>query len=137
MFYDETLLMIHRKKLMKKIFIVTTFLVLLFSSVLWVRHARLEKRDSEARKSLTEVYELETAYKAMFGHYTDNIYAIVFIQDTLVTDGGKANYFVSLDEATDSTFRATAVSVVDFDGDGQFSQWQVDETGNIIEIVED
>ena len=85
----------------------------------------------------TAMTELETAYKAMFGHYTDNIYAIVFIQDTLVTAGGKANYLVSLDEATDSTFKATAVSVIDFDGDGQFSQWQVDETGNIIEIVED
>lgn len=122
---------------MKKTLIAITFLVLLSSGVLWIRHAKLEKRDSEAQKSLTEVYELETAYKAMFGHYTDNIYAIIFIQDTLVTDGGNANYLVSLDEATDSTFKATAVSVVDFDGDGQFSQWQVDETGNIIEIVED
>ena len=122
---------------MKKTLIAIIFLVLLFSGVLWVRHSRLEKRDSEAREALMEVYELETAYKAMFGHYTDNIYAIVFIQDTLVIDGGKANYLVSLDEATDSTFKATAVSVVDFDGDGQFSQWQVNETGTIKEIVED
>ena len=38
--------------------------------------------------------------------------------DTLVTDGGKAYYLVSLDEATGSTFKATDVSVVDFDGDG-------------------
>lgn len=98
---------------------------------------QLERRNLEARESLMEVYELETAYKAMFGHYTDNIYAIVYIQDTLVIEGGNANYFVSLSEATDSTFKATAASVVDFDGDGQFSQWQVDETGNIIEIVED
>lgn len=122
---------------MKKTLIATTFLVLLFSGVLWIRHARLEKRDSEALESLKEVYELETAYKAMFGHYTDNIHAIVFIQDTLVTDGGNANYLVTLEKATDSTFKATAASVVDFDGDGQFSKWQVDETGNIIEIVED
>lgn len=122
---------------MKKTLIAITFLVLLFSGVLWVRHSRLENRDSEARKALMEVYELETAYNAMFGHYTDNIYAIVYIQDTLVTEGGNANYLVSLDEATDSTFKATAVSVVDFDGDGQFSQWQVNETGTIKEIVED
>lgn len=122
---------------MKKKLIAIALIVLLLSGILWLRYSRLEKRDSEARKALMEVYELETAYKAMFGHYTDNIYAIVFIQDTLVTDGGKANYLVSLDEATDSTFKATAISVVDFDVDGQFSQWQVDETGNIIEIVED
>lgn len=122
---------------MKKILVLIAFLVLLFSCILWLRHARHEMRDSEARKSLMEVYELETAYKAMFGHYTDNIYAIVYIQDTLVTDGGKANYFVSLNEATDSTFKATAVSVIDFDGDGQYSKWEVNETGSITEIVED
>lgn len=122
---------------MKKTLIAITLLVLLSSGVLWIRHARLEKRDSEARKSLTEVYELETAYKAMFGHYTDNLYALVFIQDTLVTEGGKANYLVSLLEVTDTTFTAAAISVVDFDGDGQLSQWIVDETGTIKEIVED
>lgn len=122
---------------MKNKLIAIALIVLLLSGILWLRYSRLEKRDSEARKALMEVYELETAYKAMFGHYTDNMYAIVFIQDTLVTYGGKANYLVSLDEATDSTFKATAISVVDFDVDGQFNQWQVDETGNIIEIVED
>lgn len=122
---------------MKKILIAITLVVLLLSGILCLRHSRLEKQDSEAWKSLMEVYKLETAYKAMFGHYTDNIYAIVYIQDTLVTEGGNANYLVSLDEATDSTFKATAVSVVDFDGDGQFSQWQVNETGTIKEIVED
>lgn len=122
---------------MKKILIAITLLILLLSSILWFRHARLERRDSEARKALMEVYKLETAYKAMFGHYTDNIHAIVYIQDTLVTEGGRANYLVSLREVTDSTFMAVAVSMVDFDGDEQFSQWQVDETGNIIEIVED
>ena len=122
---------------MKNKLIAIALIVLLLSGILWLRYSRLEKRDSEARKALMEVYELETAYKAMFGHYTVNFYAIVFIQDTLVTYGGKANYLVSLDEATDSTFKATAISVVDFDVDGQFNQWQVDETGNIIEIVED
>ncbi len=122
---------------MKKILIAIAIIVSLLSGILWLRHSRLEKRDLEAQKALMEVYELETAYKAMFGHYTDNIYAIVYIQDTLVTEGGNANYLVSLDEATDSTFKATAVSVVDFDGDGQLSQWQVNETGTIKEIVED
>ena len=49
----------------------------------------------------------------------------------------KANYKVSLLEVTDSTFTATAVSVVDFDRDGQFNTWTVDETGTINEIFAD
>lgn len=121
----------------KWIILTITSLALLLSGIVWIRHSRLERRNSEARESLKEVYELETAYRAMFGHYTDNMHAIVYIQDTLVTEGGRANYLVSLLEVTDSTFMAAAVSVVDFDGDGQFSQWTVDETGTIEEIVED
>lgn len=124
---------------MKKKWIILTItsLALLLSGIVWIRHSRLERSNSEARESLKEVYELETAYRAMFGHYTDNMHAIVYIQDTLVTEGGRANYLVSLRDVTDSTFTAAAVSVVDFDGDGQFSQWTVDETGTIKEIVED
>lgn len=121
----------------KWIILTITSLALLLSGIVWIRHSRLERRNSEARESLKEVYELEAAYRAMFGHYTDNMHAIVYIQDTLVTEGGRANYLVSLLEVTDSTFTAAAVSVVDFDGDGQFSQWTVDETGTIKEIVED
>lgn len=121
----------------KWIILTITSLALLLSGIVWIRHSRLERRNSEARESLKEVYELETAYRAMFGHYTDNMHAIVYIQDTLVTEGGRANYLVSLRDVTDSTFTAAAVSVVDFDGDGQFSQWTVDETGTIKEIVED
>lgn len=37
-------------------------------------------------------------------------------------EGGRANYLVSLREVTDSTFMATAVSVVDFDGDGAIKE---------------
>lgn len=90
----------------------------------WIRHARLERRNSEARESLKDVYELETAYRAMFGHYTDNMHAIVYIQDTLVTEGGRANYLVSLREVTDYTFKATAASVVDYYGDEQYSKME-------------
>lgn len=121
----------------KWIILTITSLALLLSGIVWIRHSQLERRNSEARESLKEVYELETAYRAMFGHYTDNMYAIFYIQDTLVTEGGRANYLVLLRDVTDSTFTAAAVSVVDFDGDGQFSQWTVDETGTIKEIVED
>lgn len=94
-------------------------------------------RVNEAIESLTDVYELEQAHRAMFGVYTDNIYAIIFIQDTLVINGGKAYYRVILEEATDSTFRASAISVVDFDGDSQFNKWVVNETGKIEEIIQD
>lgn len=123
--------------LMKKILYTLSVIALISAAVLGLQYVKIEKLKEEATKSLGKIYKLEIAYKEMFGHYTDNLYALVFIQDTLVTEGGKANYLVSLLEVTDTTFMAAAVSVVDFDGDGQFSQWIVDETGTIKEIVED
>lgn len=50
-----------------------------------------------------------------------------------MTKGGRASYLITLQEVTGSIFTMTAVSVVDFDGDGQL----VDETGTIKEIIED
>ena len=122
---------------MKKIIYTLSVIALISAAVLGLQYVKIDKLKEEATKSLGKIYKLEIAYKEMFGHYTDNLYALVFIQDTLVTEGGKANYLVSLLEVTDTTFTAAAVSVVDFDGDGQFSQWIVDETGTIKEIVED
>lgn len=112
-------------------------IALISIAVLGRQYVKKDKQKEEATKSLCKVYDLEIAYREMFGHYTDNLYALVFIQDTLVTEGGEANYLISLLEATDSTFVATAVSVVDFDRDGQFNTWTVNEMGIITEIVED
>ena len=123
---------------MKKILLAIACLsFVLIGIICYSLYEKRDKRNSEARKFLKEVFELETAYKDMFGHYTDNIYALVFIQDTLVTDGGKAIYQITIQEVTDSTFTATAISVVDFDGDGQFNKWVIDETGCIKEIIKD
>lgn len=122
---------------MKKILYALALIALISVAVQVVQYVKKDKLKEEAIISLSKVYELEMAYKEMFGHYTDNLYALVFIQDTLVTEGGIANYEVSLLEVTDSTFTATAVSVVDSDRDGQFNTWIVDETGTINEIFAD
>lgn len=123
--------------LMKKILYALTVMVFISVIVLGVYYSKTVKLKEEVTGVLNKVYELEMAYKEMFGHYTDNLYALVFIQDTLVTEGGNAIYEVSLLEVTDSTFTATAVSVVDSDRDGQFNTWIVDETGTINEIFAD
>lgn len=123
--------------LMKKILYTLTVMVFISVIVLRVHYSKTVKLKEEVTGVLNKVYELEMAYKEMFGHYTDNLYALVFIQDTLVTEGGEANYQISLLEVTDSTFIATVISVVDFDRDGQFNTWTVNETGIITEIVKD
>jgi type II general secretion pathway (GSP) G protein len=60
-----------------------------------------------------------------------------FEQSRLVTDGGQANYLVEIVEASEHGFRATATAVVDFDGDGVYNVWEIDQDKNLRETVKD
>jgi len=64
---------------------------------------------------------------------------VIGIQTALVTDypPGKARYGMAIPVATEEVLRVTATSVVDFDGDGQYSVWIIDESGSIQELVSD
>lgn len=48
-----------------------------------------------------------------------------------MTDGGNANYRIEVVEAGENGFKAQAVSVVDFDKDGVFNVWEIDQDKNL------
>ena len=60
-----------------------------------------------------------------------------FEQQPLVTDGGHANDRIEIIEASEKGFRATATAVVDFDGDGEYNVWEIDQDKNLRETVKD
>ena len=55
----------------------------------------------------------------------------------IVTDGGNANYRIEVVEAGENGFKAQAVSLVDFDKDGVFNVWEIDQDKNLKETVKD
>jgi type IV pilus assembly protein PilE len=55
----------------------------------------------------------------------------------LVTEGGDANYRIEIIESSVSSFKARAVSVVDFDQDGTMDTWEIDHQGNVNNTVPD
>jgi len=94
-------------------------------------------KSTEAQIQLSHVYTLETNYFYLNSKYSPDFSEIGFEQAQLVTDGGKGNYKIEITSAGTTGFKAQAKAVVDFDGDGVFNVWQIDEKNNLEEIVKD
>ena len=91
----------------------------------------------EAQQQLAFVHTLEQSYFYTYSKYTTSLDELGFEQQKLVTDGGTANYIISIDDADESSFSAKAVSVVDFDKDGVFNEWSIDQDKTLTETVKD
>lgn len=96
-------------------------------------------RSIEAKQGLKHIYTLEKTYFYEFSKYSPDLNKIGFEHEKLVTDGedGKANYSFEVISADAKGFQVRATAVVDFDGDGEFNVWEVDEKNNLVEIVKD
>jgi type IV pilus assembly protein PilE len=92
---------------------------------------------TEAKLQLQHVYTLEKSYFYERSHYSKDLPEISFEQQKLTTQGGQANYRIEIIEAGNNRFRARATSVVDFNGDGNFNVWEIDQDKNLIETAPD
>jgi type IV pilus assembly protein PilE len=94
-------------------------------------------KSTEAQLQLGHVYTLEKNYFYLQSKYSANLADIDFEQEKLTTDGGTANYKIEIVEANATGFKARATSVVDFDGDGTFDTWEIDQDKKLVEVTKD
>lgn len=94
-------------------------------------------KSTEAQIQLNHLYTLEKNYFYMHSKYSNDLNTVDYIQEKLVTQDGNANYQINITEATANTFKAKAISVVDFDGDGIFNVWEIDQDNKITETIKD
>lgn len=94
-------------------------------------------KSTEAQLQLNHLYSLEKNYFYMYSKYSPELDAVDFVQEKLVTEGGNANYRIEVIESGTSTFKARATAVVDFDGDGTFDVWEVDQDKHLVEVTKD
>jgi type IV pilus assembly protein PilE len=94
-------------------------------------------KTTEAKLMLKQVYNLQLSYYLENDVYADNLDVIGFDQEKLKTEGGNARYKIEMTESGPAKFLATATSVVDFDKDGTFNVWSVDQDGDIKEVMAD
>jgi type IV pilus assembly protein PilE len=94
-------------------------------------------KSTEAQLQLSHLHMLEKTYFYLHSKYSDNFKDIDFEQEKLVTEEGSANYRIEITEATSAGFKAKATAVVDFDGDGNYDVWEIDENKKLIEVTKD
>ena len=91
----------------------------------------------EAKNELEHIYSLERLYYLEHSKYTPDFELIDYEQQLLETEGGGAKYKIEIIEAGTTTFSASATAILDFDGDGVFNVWEINQDRKITETVKD
>jgi type IV pilus assembly protein PilE len=96
-------------------------------------------KSTEAKVQLEHIQTLEKNYFYEHSKYSKDLTEIGFIQEPLSTASkdGRANYQISISNVTNNTFTARATAVVDFNGNGTFNIWEIDQDKTLKEITPD
>ena len=94
-------------------------------------------RSTEAKLQLKFLYDLQQTYFLEESSYSDRLEDLGFEQENLVTEDGDAIYVISINSADNSGFSARATAVKDFDGDGKFNVWEINEKKELVETLKD
>lgn len=91
----------------------------------------------EAQIQLKSLYTAQTQYRYLYARYSDNFNEIDFEAPITSDKGGTARYRYEITEASSTSFKARAEAIEDFDGDGIFNVWEIDEKGNPKQVIKD
>jgi len=94
-------------------------------------------KSTEAQLQLGYLHTLEKSYFYLHSKYSVDLNEVGFEQEKIVTEGGTANYLIEVTESSSSGFLAKATAVVDFDGDGTFNVWEIDQDKKLTETIKD
>lgn len=111
--------------------------ILIMIAVPLYQNVTTRAKTTEAKTQLNFLHTLQRTYHLEKDVYADNFEAVGFEQEKLITEGGKARYIIEIEEAEPRSYTATATSIIDFDGDGIFNKWSVDENGIVEQVTPD
>jgi len=96
-----------------------------------------QARSIEAQKMLNHLYGLQKSYNYRFSKYSSSFEELGFEKEMTIDEGGQAVYKIEITDASVNSFKARAVSVKDFDDDGNFNTWEIDHRKMLTEPIKD
>ncbi|MEL6560849.1 MAG: type II secretion system protein [Bacteroidota bacterium] len=94
-------------------------------------------RSLEAKKQLKHVHSLQKIYFYEYSSFSDDLLRIDFEQTKALDGTDENNYMIEMVNATNTTFLARATATKDFDQDGVFNIWEINQDGQLTEVVKD
>ncbi len=91
----------------------------------------------EAQNMLNQIYGLEKSHFYRHSRYSSDFNELGFEPVLTIDQGGQAVYRIEIVEASVNSFRARATALSDFDGDGVFNTWEIDQDKKLLETVKD
>lgn len=133
---------LHKKKLkafnLQEMLVVLVIIGILILIALPSLMPLISKAKSiEAQSQLKHIHNIQRTYFFMYSKYSTDFTEIGFEVPKIVTENGNSNYTYEILSATNNAFKASATAITDFDGDGVFNVWQIDQDQNLKEIVKD
>ncbi|MCX2839432.1 prepilin-type N-terminal cleavage/methylation domain-containing protein [Salinimicrobium sp. MT39] len=91
----------------------------------------------EAQIQLKYISNLQRQFQYLHSKYSADFNEINYEAPRTVLENGSANYRYEVTEASVNTYKVRATAVVDFDGDGIYNVWEIDNEGNPKQIIKD
>lgn len=91
----------------------------------------------EAQIQLKAIYNAEKQYNFIYSKYSNAFADIDFEVPKTVKENGSANYLYEIIRSTNNEFKVRATAVTDFNGNGIFNVWEIDQNGVPTQITSD
>lgn len=96
-------------------------------------------KSTEAKMQLEHIYTLQRNYFYEKSKYATDFREIGFVQEKLSSEAqdGHANYQIEIVSSGPTQFVARATAIADFNGNGVFNVWEIDQDKNLREVTAD
>lgn len=91
----------------------------------------------EAQTQLKAIYNAEKQYYFMYSKYSGDLKEIDFEAPKTVKENGTANYSYEIIQASNTEFKVRATAITDFNGNGVYNVWEIDQNGVPKQITND